>query len=60
MPELEPPSTPKRRQMTRDDRIRAQAHRDAGMTYAAIAIQMHKTVRQIQTACTHPATPQKR
>jgi hypothetical protein len=55
------PTTPvKQADMTRDKRIQAQVYRGLGWTYQQIADRMQKTLRQIQTACTSPATPQKK
>ena len=56
-----PPHTPPRRKhLTRDERIAAKALRfHGGFTYKAIAQKMRKTPQQIQDACILPATPRK-
>jgi hypothetical protein len=55
------PSTPvKQQHMMRDERIRANASFGDGWTYLKIADKMGKNFRQIKTACTSLATPEKR
>ncbi|KAI9882892.1 MAG: hypothetical protein M1823_005364, partial [Watsoniomyces obsoletus] len=51
------PRTPHRQQMTRDERVRAQALRDAGHKVKGIAIMMGKTYWQIRTALSSRPTP---
>ena len=46
--------------LTRDDRIRVIALRDAGLTYQQITSQLQITYRQVQYTCqSHQATPKK-
>ena len=55
---VEAPVTP-RRHLSRDARIEIQALRNyAEWTYEQIALRTPYTLRQVQYACTHPATPQ--
>lgn len=56
----ETPATPKRQQMTRDQRLHAQHLRNLGWRYRDIASHLGKTERSIQVACTGRATPGKR
>jgi hypothetical protein len=55
------PTTPvKQADMARGERIQVQVYCSLGWTYQQIAGRMQKTLRQIQIACTSPATPQKK
>jgi hypothetical protein len=61
MTDIQQPSTPIRQEdMTRDERIEAQVYRGLGWTYKQIGAHMGKTMQQVQTACTSPATPKKK
>ena len=56
---MDPPSTAhKRKELSRDQRLKAQTLREAGLTYEKIAAQLHITQRQVQYACSHEITPQ--
>lgn len=53
-----PPSTPPRKQLTRDQRLQViTLHQIAGYTYDDIAFQLHCTSRQAQNACQNPEHP---
>ena len=54
------PETPKKQQLTRDQRVQIQTLREIGWTYKQIANHVHVTLRQVQVACIGPRTPQKR
>jgi transposase len=54
------PSTPKRTQLTRDDRRSVHLLRSLGWSYVRISKHLHCTERQVQWTCQHPATPKKR
>ncbi|KAK7184752.1 uncharacterized protein CC84DRAFT_1168678 [Paraphaeosphaeria sporulosa] len=57
----EPPSTPRHRYLSRDERIAARALRQAGHTYTFIANQLSCTERQVAYAITRDCvTPKKR
>jgi hypothetical protein len=61
MRNIERPTTPARQtDKTRDDRIEAPVYRRLGWTYRQIADRMKKSMRQIEIACTRPATPKKK
>jgi transposase len=56
-----PPSTPKKKHLTRDERLRIQTLRSINMSYGDIARHLHVTERQVQHACgTEHPTPLKR
>ena len=57
------PSTPRRQKAsdsTRDDRIRAVALRDVGLSYEQISRQIGLTQNQVQWAVQHRITPKKK
>ena len=57
----EPPSTPvKQKDLSRDERLKAQTLKGIGWRYEQIAAHIGCTTRQAQYACTNQLTPQKR
>ncbi len=58
---MEPPTTPtKQSDLPRDLRLQAQTLKGIGWKYAKIAGHLKITLRQVQYACSHRPTPQKR
>lgn len=55
---MEPPQTPKRKQLTRDQRLQVQTLHTAGLEYAKISTQLGITRNQVQYAAKHRPTPQ--
>jgi len=58
--ELPPPTTPIRKQLTRDLRLQIQTLHGLGLRVASIVLQLNVTPRQVQYACNHRLTPQNR
>ncbi len=54
------PKTPRRHEITRDQRRQVQTWAGVGLKYAEIAEELGSTIRQVQYANTHRLTPQRR
>jgi len=55
------PKTPKKPDLTRDDRLRIQTlYYEANFTQAQIALQLNLTIGQVQYALAYRLTPQKK